>query len=362
MLWVENTSRSIIEPELPEPNVGRQAAGGATAAHTAPCAPSSHLGRVRLGVLAVSLLFISGGGLGCRDATEKTRKREVTVASPVHAASVGAATGPTDSEEVPIERARLDGPAPPSTPPGGAQLGPLGVRTLTVRAGEGPLPEPGHRWVLELRAWNDSGELLTDTLANPKPLELSPGNLPEPLRVELAKQRVGTHLQLWLPAAATQGFRLAEWPREGQLRLELMVLGTREPLPATVRQIGSLSMPQRFAPPSVSGPSPDAKTAAGGIRYEWLQAGPEGSQPRQGSQLRLSLSAHSMSGVVVSKVLDDQLTTMTMGQAPAGLQPVLDHMVVGDTVRVWLPEERARQVLPQVSSAAVMDVTLLDIK
>lgn len=365
MLWVENTLGSIIEHELPEPDVGGRGARGSAAAHTARRAPSSHLAKLRssAGALALSSLVVWGGGLGCRrDATEKAPKTESAPASSVHAATVAAANGSTDPEDAPVERGRFDGSPPPVTPPDGAQLGPLGARTLTVQVGEGPLPEPERLLLLELRAWDDSGALLTDTLAHPKPLALSPGVLPEPLRVELSRQRVGTRLQVWISAAAAQRFRLSEWPREGQLRLELVVLGTREPLPATVRQMGSLSTPQRFAPPSVSGPSDEAKTAAGGIRYEWLQSGPEGSQPRQGSQVRLSLTAYSMSGVVVSKVLEDQLTTMTMGQAPAGLQPVLDRMVVGDTVRVWLPEERARQVLPQVSSAAVMDVTLLDIK
>jgi hypothetical protein len=211
----------------------------------------------------------------------------------------------------------------------------------------------------ELKVWDAANRVITDTAKQSTPFAFGVEGLPGELGEELARQRVGAHLRIWLPSEATSQVRLAEWPTGSNLRLELKILGLRpRPLP-TERALGGPAVPKRFDPPAASGPPASAKATPEGIRHVWLESGPEGRQATAADTLQLRLNGYSVAGLVVSTVVSDQPTSLAFASAPAALKPILGKMVPGDTVRAWLPPVHARLVLPQADAAAVVDVTLV---
>lgn len=279
--------------------------------------------------------------------------------APAAAAAAHDALRPAALKSAPtFVRAKLSDTPPPAQPPPTVRRGALGIAYETVSAGTGAELLPGADLVCELKAWDGANRVITDTTKEPSPFAFGPEALPSELRSELARQRMGAHLRVWLSGEATSRFRLAGWPAGAELRLELKLLGTRERPSARESGTTALANAPKFDPPAASGPPADAKTTPSGVRHVWLSSGPEGRQPKASDTVRLRLTAYSVEGLVVSTVVRDQPTTLAFASTPAGLAPILGKMVPGDTVRAWLPPGLAREVVPQVSASAVVDVTL----
>jgi len=223
-------------------------------------------------------------------------------------------------------------------------------------------PSSTERVFADLKAWDEAGKLLTDTTSRPEPLMFSQRTLPEPLQLKLAEQPIGSAFQLWLPPEATQGWKFLEWPSEGVVRLELHVIGAVT-LQSTVRTSGGRpDGAPKFKPPASTGPPENAKQGPEGLRYAWLESGPEGSQPEGTSTVSLRLTGYRVEGVVVSEIVRDQRTEMDLAKAPKAIAHVLAKMVRGDSVRAWLTPALAKEVFPQAKSEVVVDVTLLDMR
>jgi len=265
-------------------------------------------------------------------------------------------------ERLLLPRPTLSKDPPPLKPPPDAEHMALGVSYRQLVRGKERLPSSTERLFADLKAWDETGKLLTDTTSRPEPLMFSQRTLPEPLQVKLAEQPIGSAFQLWLPPEATRGWKFLEWPGEGMVRLELHVIGAVT-LQSTVRTSGSRPEgPPKFTPPASTGPPANAKQGPQGLRYVWLESGPEGSQPEGTSTVSLRLTGYRVEGVVVSEIVRDQSTEMDLAKAPPAIAHVLGKMVRGDSVRAWLTPALAKDVFPQAKSEVVVDVTLLDMK
>jgi len=285
-------------------------------------------------------------------------------AVPSARAALPAAPAPNDTRPAAltptpaIVRQKLSDTPPPAKPPATARTGALGLSYETVSAGTGAELPPGTDILCELRAWDAGNRMITDTTQQPTPFAFGMEGLPGELREEFARQRTGAHLRVWMPGEATSRLRLAQWPAGAAVRLELKILGVRERTAPREFGAAGVPLPPSFEPPAASGPPANAKTTPGGVRHVWLASGPEGRQPKESDTVRLKLTAHSVEGVLVSTVVRDQPTTLAFASSPGGLKTILAKMVPGDTVRAWLPPALAREVVPQVSATAVVDVTL----
>lgn len=320
---------------------------------------------MRMTRAGTNALILSLVTLSAATACKKNASNAATSGSAApSAATAPAASAPSDTRPAALTsapavvRQTLSDTPPPAKPPAGAPAGALGIVYETVSAGTGAELGVGTDILSELRAWDETNRLVTDTTKQPSPFAFGLEGLPGELRDELARQRIGAHLRVWLPPQATSRFRLPGWPTDAELRLELKILGVRE-RPAQ-RELGaaSIPLPRHFEPPAASGPPPSAKTTPNGVRHLWLASGPEGRQPKESDTVRLKLTAHSVEGVIVSTVIRDRATTLSFAATPAGLKSILAKMVPGDTVRAWLPPALSREVVPQVSESAVVDVTL----
>lgn len=262
-----------------------------------------------------------------------------------------------------LPRPTLGKDPPSAKPPPDAEHIALGVSYRQLARGKERTPAATDRLLAELKAWDETGRVLTDTSGRPQPLMFGPQTLPEPLRLKLVEQPIGSSFQLWLPAEATAGWRFVEWPNQGLVRLELHIIGAVAAPKSTLSPIAGPAPGQpKFKPPASTGPPADAKQGPNGLRYLWLESGPEGSQPEGSNTVSLRLTGYRVEGVVVSEIVRDQRTEMELAKAPKAIAQVLGKMVRGDSVRAWLTPALAKEVFPQVKSEVVVDVTLLDVK
>lgn len=265
-------------------------------------------------------------------------------------------------ERLLLPRPELGNEPPPEKPPVDAEPLALGAFYRQLARGKERTPKANERVYADLKAWDETSKLITDTTKRPEPLLFSQRSLPEPLRVKLAEQPIGSAFQLWLPAEAIQRWKLPEWPSKGLLRIELHVLGALPP-DSTTHTVGARTAgAPNFKPPASTGPPANAKQGPGGLRYIWLESGPEGSQPEATSSVTLRLTGYRVEGVVVSEIVRDQRTEMDLAKAPKAITHVLGKMVPGDSVRAWLAPALAQEVFPQAKSEVVVDVTLLDVE
>ncbi|HEU5075922.1 MAG TPA: hypothetical protein VFU02_17130 [Polyangiaceae bacterium] len=298
-----------------------------------------------------------GAAAGQASASASAAEVRATVPTLGSAAAAG-----EKGERLLLPRPELSKEPPPEQPPPGAQPLALGAFYRQLARGKERTLSADERVYAELKAWDETGKVLTDTTTRPEPLMFAQRTLPEPLRVRLAEQPIGSAFQLWLPAAATQGWKLPEWPSQGTVRVELHVIGAVT-VQSTVRTVGGgTERAAKFKPPASTGPPANAKQGPNGLRYLWLESGPEGSQPEGTSRVTLRLTGYSVEGVVVSEIVRDQRTEMDLAKAPKAIAHVLGKMVRGDSVRAWLEPALAKEVFPQTKSAVVVDVTLLEIE
>lgn len=283
---------------------------------------------------------------------------EVQAQRPRQAAS---STTHDRGERLLLPRRALGKEPPPLKPPADAVPAALGVFYRQLTRGKERTPAPKERLFAELKAWDATGKVLTDTSGRPEPLMFGQQSLPEPLRLELAEQPIGSAFQLWLPSEATQGWKFVEWPSEGIVRLELHIIGAAAPT-ATLSALGTRAegIP-KAKPPESTGPPANAKRGPEGLRYVWLASGPEGSHPAATSHVSLRVTGYEVEGVVVSEIVRDQKTEMDLAKAPKAIAHVVSKMVRGDSVRAWLGPALARDVFPRAKSDVVVDVTLVAI-
>jgi hypothetical protein len=315
------------------------------------------------GILAIACSVIQ---TGCRCDQE----RGAAAGQPSASASAAEVPAPppsqaaaSEGERLLLPRPELGKDPPPQKPPPDAEPVALGVFYRQLTRGKERTPAATERLFADLKAWDETGKLLTDTSTRAEPLMFSPRSLPEPLRLKLAEQPIGSAFQLWLPPEATQGWKFMEWPSEGLVRLELHVIGAVA-VPSTLRTVtgGRPDEPPKFKPPASTGPPANAKQGPQGLRYVWLASGPEGSQPEGTSTVTLRVTGYSVEGVVVSEIVRDQKTEMDLAKAPQAIAHVVGKMVRGDAVRAWLKPSLAKEVFPQAKSDVVVDVTLLDVR
>ena len=255
-------------------------------------------------------------------------------------------------------RQKLSDAPPPQKPSSAARAVGTGVFLEAVVAGGGAELVPGVDVIGELKVWDATDRVVADSTKESTPFTFAFELVPKDLRAELARLRVGAHLRVWLSPEAAAQFRNPKWPPNSDLRLELKILGSSQRPQPQERTIDGPLVPS-FKPPMAGGPPETAKTSSTGVKHLWLASGAEGREPSAGDSLRLRVTAYSIEGVMVTRVIGDQSTALAFASAPAGLKSVLSRMVPGDTVRAWLPAALAREVVPQVSGAAVVDVTLV---
>lgn len=123
-------------------------------------------------------------------------------------------------------------------------------------------------------------------------------------------------------------------------------------------------IPGPRTPPDVAAPPNGALAMKGGLAYVILRAGEGTTHPTMRSTVRVHYSGWTTDGKLFdSSILRGQEAEFPLTGVIAGWQDVLREMVIGERVRVWIPERLAyRGERGKPRGTLVFDIELLEIE
>ncbi len=236
-------------------------------------------------------------------------------------------------------------PDDPGLVPPGAPTTDSGITYQVLVEGTGPRPGPNDTVRIHLATWTPDGTALETTRGKePKTVRMGKAQLPG-LDEVLPLMREGETTRAWIPEAIASLRRIGEGPRMHQITL-----------------VEVLAAPT--TPPDVAAPPPEATVTASGLAYTVLVPGTGTVHPDPHDRVKVHYSGWTTDG----KMFDSSLTrghasTFPLNRVIAGWTEGLQLMVVGDKIRLWIPEALAYGSKPgKPAGMLVFDVELIEIE
>jgi peptidylprolyl isomerase len=244
-------------------------------------------------------------------------------------------------------------PPPPdvATPPADARTFESGVATKIITPGRG-VDHPSDDDCVKVRftSWKRDGTLFSTSKMQDLPAveclrQAMPG-----VAFAVKTMVAGEVLRIWVPA------RLAFVPRE-----------TERPPPQAdltfeLELVDILSAPR--APIDLAAPPNDAVRTPSGLAFRVLRAGDGPEHPNEKSRVTIHFSGWKADGTLVDTTkMAGRPAVYSLGDVMMGWREGISRMVVGDTMRLWIPAPLAygdaplRRKLPR--GALVYDIELL---
>jgi FKBP-type peptidyl-prolyl cis-trans isomerase len=247
--------------------------------------------------------------------------------------------------------------APPSvmTPPDNALISPSGLTSSVLTAGTGSrTPQPGDIVVLHFVGWDNKGERFDSSIARGKPDRMRIDTLAPGWREGVEQMVVGEKRRLWIPERL--GFGPVPSPGRpiGDLVMdvELLEIIRAEPAPNT--------------PSDLAAPAKDTTKTASGLQYKVIQPGTGSQHPTPQDQVLVHYSGWTTDGTLFDSSIT-RGTPLTIGVSDVipGWTEILQRMVPGEKLRVWIPARLAYGEHPaqgQPAGDLVFDIELLEIR
>jgi FKBP-type peptidyl-prolyl cis-trans isomerase len=249
---------------------------------------------------------------------------------------------PATAPPAPVPAAAMSGAGwatlPPSdvfAPPADAERDPSGVARKILARGKGTVhPTAGSTYVdLRYAGWERNGKQFEGTAANGDAHRYDMSDLATGVKDELAHMVEGDRRRLWLPAALAYGQRpnFANAPR-GDMTYEVELVHI-VPLPPT--------------PPDLKAAPKEAKTTKSGLAYLVLKKGAGKEHPVDKTHADVIYSAWTPDGhMFQTSLISGDVASVRVSRLPPGWREAMQHMVVGDKWRLWLPGKLAFGDLP----------------
>lgn len=237
-------------------------------------------------------------------------------------------------------------------PPKRAAKLPGKIRSVLVAAGTGGAgPGPADTATFHLTAWDASGVMRETTRMGQAPrtspiYQLAPG-----LADALASMHLGDRRRFWIPEPLTTRFGAGGDPRAiicYELELLAIATGTAPPPP----------------PPDVKRPPRSATRTRSGLAYRILTSGTGTVTPTAADTVEVHYTGWTTDGRMFdSSVVRGAPATFALAGVIPGWTEAMQHAVVGDTLRVWIPEALAyKGARGKPAGVLVFDISLLSIK
>ena len=258
--------------------------------------------------------------------------------------------GAVDSTATPTNAAPLDVKAPPAD----AVKLPSGVAARVMKAGEGTAhPAAGDCVAVHVMTWRRDGSFVGGTRHFGDPASFCLVNLPSGLSEAIKAMVVGEQRRLWLPASLM--FPPVE-DEAAQVKVKAV---------ATTADVELLGVAPAPAPPaSLKRPPAEVTKTPSGLSIEWLKHGQGTHQPTDASSVRLAVAGWTLGGRVIESTVGRPALVAVSSVMP-GWREALWQMVVGDKVRLWIPEALAhgpKAKSGKASGAVVYEVELQEIR
>jgi len=232
--------------------------------------------------------------------------------------------------------------------PPDAQRSASGLASRVLRPGVGQdHPGPRDFVTLQYSIWTPQGRLLDSTLTREEPSTHEASHLMKGMAEGVQLMAPGERRRLWVPAAL--GFPSGRGLPAGDLVMDL--------------ELVAVDPPPSQPPAPLETPDPKATVTSSGLAYLFLRHGAGTARPRG----RDTVSVHYTGWTTDGKVIDSSLlrghpSGFQVDEVIRGWTQGLKLMVVGDKLRLWIPEDlayRGREGMP--AGALVFDVELLKI-
>lgn len=212
---------------------------------------------------------------------------------------------------------------PPEQPGPEAQRHASGLVSVTLRPGQGPLPQPMDLVRVHFAAWAEGGKLIEDTRKRGEPVTLWQDRLMKGMAEAIQAMRPGETRRLWIPEALA--FAGAPGRPKGPLRMEVELL--------------EIEAPPSVPPSDVTAPPADAKATPTGLRYRILRPGDGKAHPGKRSQVTVHYSGWTTDGKLFdSSVMRRSPETFSANEVIPGWTEGLQLLSAGEKARFWIPE------------------------
>lgn len=243
-----------------------------------------------------------------------------------------------------------------AAPPAKAQAFKSGTKYEVVRAGTGAAKARAWDTVtFNYSAWDSSGRMFDTTETHKRPASAPPFRQSPAMEEVLTSIVAGTRVRFWIDAGKmAQGGKPVPGMPTGLLCYEVELL-----------QIAQAAHDPPPVPADVAKPPADAKKSPKGVFYKVLKAASgDAPHPKPSDIITVNYTGWTTDGRMFdSSVLRPRPAEFSLMGVMSGWTDAIPLMSVGDTWRLWVPEELAYKGAPaRPQGMLVFDVELLGIK
>jgi FKBP-type peptidyl-prolyl cis-trans isomerase len=245
----------------------------------------------------------------------------------------------------------LPAPSDVAAPPADAAKTAKGVSyKVLTKAPEGSTEHPAEADTVEVHytGWTTDGKMFDSSVKRGQPATFALNQVIPGWTDGLQVMSVGEKTRFWIPEELA--YKGSAGAPAGMLVFDVELISIKK-------------APK--APEDVAGPPSDAKKTKLGVSYKVLKAGDgDTKKPRAWDRVKVDYTGWTTDGKMFdSSVTRGRPAEFALNQVIAGWTDVLQLMQVGDSYRVWIPEEHAYQGQPgKPAGMLVFDVELHEIK
>lgn len=262
-------------------------------------------------------------------------------APPAPAPAVGAAT------DVPA-------PADVAAPPADATTTPSGLAYKVLTPGTGTEhPADIDSVQVNYTGWTTDGKMFDTSTKRKKPAKFKLKGVIAGWTEGLQVMTVGQKTRFWVPEALAYAGKAGKPAGMLVFDVELVeIIPGPKPIPA---------------PPDVAAPSAGAKTTKSGLSYKVITAGGGKEHPTAKQVVEVNYTGWSIDGTMFdSSVARGKSASFPLGGVIPGWTEGVQLMVVGDTMRFWIPSDLAYGDTPKrpgaPSGPLTFDIALISFK
>ena len=239
-------------------------------------------------------------------------------------------------------------PAPPDVkePPADATKTASGLAFKELSKGKGDKkPTRNDSVKVHYTGWRTSGQMYQSTVQNGRPITMPLPHMP-PGWVELLTQMtVSEKRRVWMPP------KLATKSKSGH--------GPKEMIVYDVELLSITEAPK--VPKNLTAPPKDATKSKSGLAYQQLKAGTGDKKPRAWDQVKVHFTRWTTQGLMTdSSVMRNRPISVQPAKYSPAWEEALALMVVGQSMRLWIPAELAKSRHGK-QEPAIVDLELVSI-
>ncbi|MBP9207486.1 MAG: FKBP-type peptidyl-prolyl cis-trans isomerase [Kofleriaceae bacterium] len=213
---------------------------------------------------------------------------------------------------------------PPATPTKAAKALASGQRYLSLVAGRGRGPAPIDAVSWRMSAWDGRGRMFISNETGDDAHLVDVSAMPPYLGNLLRTMKAGGRARVWIDSKDHPGWDELVGPGPITVEVTLAKVHVMPPAPADL------------APPA------SAKKTSGGVSYVVLRRGKGKVHPSDSAQVEVHYTGWTTDGKRFdTSALRDKPQRMTLDSLIPGWREGVQAMVVGDKVRMWIPEALA---------------------